>query len=543
MNLKVINNFYHFIELKKNFLLKLLIIYSVICSVILGESWDINEHLLLGKSTFNYLFSFGIINDDSYVNLREFYSSSYWSVVYFITQLFPKNIELTIFNLINLLIGWFTLIGFYKFGKILFNKKIGVLFFITLFFHPIFFGHISINPKDTILAFCHIWVFYLIFLYLEKQSKNYNTTKIIWKIGILFAVGTGIQLYFLASLIPIFFFLFFEIFYYKKIIYKNFNIKKFFLDVFFIFLIFYIMLIVFWIDTHDNIIFKPFELFVESFNTSRGWPTNIYNGNLIFSIDAPKKYIFITTLFKSPEYILLLYIFFIIFFSQIHKFYNKKINNFFYKLFYILLILIYPNIIMIVNPFPVYDGIRLFMWFLPYTLVLPCLSFFYLMQNHKKIINITIFYITILFIIFYVFIFFIYTPYQYTYLNLFAGGPASKSYKFENDYWGLTLKELIKNIKKNFKIKNNEKINVYLCAIPEKIVFKEIKKANINFIQVEKLNNADYIILTNRSGIIEDKGKKKLIRCNDLIEKKLIIVKRFGHTLATFGEIKKITTD
>ena len=39
------------------------------------------------------------------------------------------------------------------------------------------------------------------------------------------------------------------------------------------------------------------------------------------------------------------------------------------------------------------------------------------------------------------------TPYHYTYLNLFAGDFSKVNKKFENDYWGTSLKELVNKIK------------------------------------------------------------------------------------------------
>ena len=86
------NKLFNFLLAKRRFLILSLFSYSVICALLIGYSWDLNAHLLLGKSTFNYLFSFGTIDNKEYVNLREYNSSSYWTIVYFITQLFPKNL-------------------------------------------------------------------------------------------------------------------------------------------------------------------------------------------------------------------------------------------------------------------------------------------------------------------------------------------------------------------------------------------------------------------------------------------------------------------
>ena len=524
-----------FLLLQKKIVLYLLIIYSVYCSLSIGTSWDESSHLLQGKSVFNYLFTFGSL--DKYTHYREYYSASYWAFVYFVTQFFPKYYEISIFHLVNLAIGWMSLIGFYKLGKILFNKEIGILFFIFLFFQPIFFVHLSINPKDTILAFCHIWFFFFTFEYIKKQTINFASKKIIFKLGLLLAIGSGIQFYFVASLMPIILFLLFEIFFFKKLINKEFSNKKFTKDILYITLVCSIFFVIFWIDVHENIITKPLEIFVSSFETIRGWPANLLNGQVFFSTNVPKNYIFLSTIYKSPEYILVFYIIFFIFFIKIKHFFSKEIERFNYKLFLVFLIIIFPTLILFINPFPVYDGIRLFLWYIPYTLIVPCLAFYYLIKNLDLIINKIIFSFVFIFLLFNLIFFFGYTPYQYTYLNMLAGKFDTKNIKFENDYWGVTLKELFKKIKKS-DIQPG-KISVYLCGVPTDEIKKYIKQNKIKNMIFDSFEKSNYIVLTNRVVIFNSDAKKKLIKCTDLVDQKIVTIERMGHTLAIFGTIKK----
>ena len=519
-----------------NFFLFALITYSIACAVLIGNSWDLEHHLLLGKSTFNYLFSFGLLNEN--ITYREYYSSLYWTIVYFFSQFFPKNFEYEIFRLVNLFVGWLALFGFYKFGKILFNKDVGIIFFITLFFYPIFFGHMAINPKDTILAFCHIWIFYFVILYLKKQNNNFNSIKIISKVSFLLALGMGIQLYFLASLFFIFVFIFLEIFFFHKIINKDFSLAKFIKDFFYILFIFYFILILFWIDTHGNIIIKPFELFLESFSTSRGWPVNLINGELFYSSNAPKNYLLVSFINKSPEYIIILYVFFILFYLKIKNFSQDKFDNFNYKISYILLTLAFPTIIMFINPFPVYDGLRLFMWAIPYSMIIPSIVIYYFINNLNKYYNKLFFSLISVFFLYYIFIFFSYSPFQYAYLNLLSGQAANKNNLFVNDYWGTTLKALVIKIKKNEILQKEENIKLYLCGVPSKIVKRELIKNSVNNIQIwYDGSTADYIMLTNRLIISKNNnGKNEIIKCLDLVNEELVSIKRLGHTLSIFGK-------
>ena len=55
----------------------------------------------------------------------------------------------------------------------------------------------------------------------------------------------------------------------------------------------------------------------------------------------------------------------------------------------------------------------------------------------------------------FIYIFITITPYQYTYLNLLNGKNEYRYKKFENDYWGISISELIKNSNLNKKIKKS----------------------------------------------------------------------------------------
>lgn len=536
MNLITKNNLKLFFYNEKN-LLKILILYSIICAVLIGNSWDLEAHFLLGKSTLNYLLSFGVNDNDSYTHYRKFYSSSYWALVYFFSQLFSKKLSFVIFKLLNLLIGWFALIGFYKLNKKLFNKRVAIFSFLFLYFHPIFFGHLAINPKDIILAASHIWFFYLVIEYFDKQNNNFNSFKIIFKLSLCIAVATGVQLYFLASLLPIFLFVLLEIFFLKKLINLNFDIKIFFKDVLIIFLLSYLLLIIFWIDAHSNPFIKPIQIFFESFSTYRGWPSNLLNGEMFYSLEASKFYILLMTFFKSPEYILFLSIFFIFICLFDKTYFLRQSKNFVYKIFIFFLIILFPTILLFVNPFPVYDGLRLFLWYVPYTVIFSALSIDYLIINLRSGLSKLIFIFLIFLKVYYLIIFFSYTPYQYTYLNYFSGPMSTKNEKFENDYWGTSLKELLKKVKNEFEPKN-EIIKVYMCAIPGWIVKAELKKNNINFIRLTDVQDANYVLLTNRT-IVNYNSDKHILLCKDYIKKEIISVNRLGHKLSVFAEIKK----
>lgn len=191
-----------------------LIIYSFYSAIIIGKSWDEEYHYVQGKSIFQYLLSFGKIRKEFFY--EEYYSPSYWFFQFFFSQLFPAIYKVEVNHIFNLLISLSAIFGFSKLVSEFFNKFLGKIFFLILFFYPIFFGHMGMNPKDTVVTACHVWIFYFVIRYLRYQSSSAKSNKYMFLTGIALAVGTGTQLLFFGTLIPILFFVFLEIFFSKN---------------------------------------------------------------------------------------------------------------------------------------------------------------------------------------------------------------------------------------------------------------------------------------------------------------------------------------
>ena len=523
---------------KKYIPLLILFIFAIYCSLTIGLSLDEKYHLLQGKITFDYLFSLGNIDIDlarpsTIIEYEKYYSTFYWSLLYFVTEIFPSKYETEVNHLVNLIFSLSTIFGIGKVSKELFNKKVGKIIFIILFFYPIFFGHMSINSKDTILAFSHVWMLYLILRYLKKQEFKKKANKYLISLGLLAALSTGIQLAFLASQIPTISFILIEIFFLKKIINKNFSKKRFLYDIIKCFLVFYSILILLWIDVHQNILIQPFyiiwEFIFSDFKT--GWPFILLNGNYYFSFkDVPPLYFLINFIYKSPEYILLTYLLFLILIINSRSFFKKKFNFFYYKLSFVIFMLIFPNLIMLIIPFPVNDGLRLFLWVLPYYCIIPGLTLYYLTENFSFIKPKITLLVLSLFVIYYLFNFLSITPYHYTYLNILNGKSENRYKKFENDYWATSIGELIKNA--NFK--TDKVIKITTCGFINTTPKHYLKKRpNLNYKFVTH-NEADYIIMTNRVS-----RRHGMLNCFDIFKgNDIATVKRNGLILSVIRKIK-----
>ena len=538
MNLKKFSSKSHKI------LLFFLLVFSIYCALTIGKSWDEKFQLYQGKVVLDYLFSLGNMDESYY--LREHYAPIYWSFKYLLTQILPFKYQTEVSHLINIIVSLSAIVGIGKLSKELFNQKVGKIVFLVLFFYPIFFGHMGFNDKDIVLAICHVWIFYLVIRYLRKQDIKDKASNYTIFLGILTATATGVHLIFLGTLIPIFLFLLVEIFFLKKLIIKNFSKKKLYIDLIKSFLIFYFLLVLFWIDTHSNIFLLPFNLFLEHFTVVsgedwRGYPFNVLNGEHFLSWQVPKLYFLISFIFKSPEYFLVCYIIFFIIFFKSNAFFKKEFQFLNYKLTIFLLVMLIPVTISFFIHLVIYDGIRHFLWSIPYFCIIPGLTIYYLIENFNLIKSKLILTALSFLIIYFLFNFFLITPYQYTYLNLFTGKAENRYKKFENDYWGSSINELIKNS----KLDKNKTIKFAFCGLNQVNIKNKLRKngyINFEFVYPDQ---SDYMIMNNRvthvSGELTSSSTSKsikLINCFDAYNGKDIFkVERNGVLLSVMRKI------
>ena len=105
----------------------------------------------------------------------------------------------------------------------------------------------------------------------------------------------GIRFSFMIMLIPIFLFVFLEIFYFKILISKKFSKKLFFKDVIKVLVIAYFVMVLFWPETHSNIFLLPIKFTIEGLFHSFGYgpPFILYNGEIFLTDKLPSSYILV----------------------------------------------------------------------------------------------------------------------------------------------------------------------------------------------------------------------------------------------------------
>ena len=175
-----------------------LIFFGLWNSLVIGGSWDEPFHAANGIRRLRYLISFGEYQNYQYAN-NQFYpglydtlSSSISYVIYKFNPNFFGNFFFNIKHFINFIFAAFSIYGLYRFVKLFSkNELLALLSSLLTILNPFFFGHMGINPKDTIIFFSLIWFLYFFYKYTSKEKDLKNL--ILFSIFIGFGCGIRIS--------------------------------------------------------------------------------------------------------------------------------------------------------------------------------------------------------------------------------------------------------------------------------------------------------------------------------------------------------------
>ena len=84
---------------------------------------------------------------------------------------------------------------------------------------------------------------------------------------------------------------------------------------------------------------------------------------------------------------------------------------------------------------------------------------------------------------------------QFADLNFFNGKKNNHYNKFENDYWGGSIKELIKKV----NLPKDKEFSFAICGISKAVPKFYLKKFGYNYFSIGNEKNSEYIMMTNRT--------------------------------------------
>ena len=515
----------------------IIIFFGLWNSLIIGASWDEPFHATNGIRRLRYLIYFGEYQNYQYAN-NQFYPGLYdtfsSSISYIIYKFFPSfhgNYFFNIKHFINFIFATISIYGLYSFIKLFTkNELLALLSSLLTILNPFFFGHMGINPKDTIIFFSLIWFLYFFYKYISKEKDLKNL--IFFSIFIGF--GCGIRISFLGLILPI---ILFGIINYIKTF--KYSIGKFFKKKIFDIIICLVIILFLVLFTWPHLHQGNFNLFLETIKNSIFWQAGpklgLINGTFYETFNTPKTYFLSFLLFKMPIYQSLLFFISIIFIILKKDIFKKYINEFSKFTFLNLFIIFFTVLLTIVLNVKIYDGIRLFLFLIPFFCTICAISIIYFFLKFKKnFLNLITFGVFIFLTFLSLNRLITFAPYQYSYLNYNFINLNIASNKFENDYWNTSWKELINNLPDEVDGKKINNSNVAVCGGDANIVKYYFSKKNIK-INITSIIDADFIIMTNRASFnINDKRT-----CfNTYKGQDLAIVKRKDLILSKFTKIK-----
>ena len=490
-----------------------LMIFSLFNSLVLGLSWDEYFHHINGLVRFEYIKTLGVFEKYNFYN-NQYYPGLYDTIAYSIgyiillfDQNFYKNYFVEITHSINFLFSVLSIVGFYLIIKIFFNKSIAILASLLTLLNPFFFGHMGINPKDTIIFFSLIWFCYFFYKYLIYE-KNIILNLILASFFIGF--GCGVRLTFLAVVVPVILCGLIYLFKKSKGQYISLT-KRLILHSLLSFLVIILLIIICWPHMIEHLVAGNYlTLIFSTIKNSIVWDggatLGLINGLFYETSNTPSTYFLEIIKFKIPFFLSILAFFsysLIITNNNISKKYIKNFNN---KFIIVNIIFFFPIIISILLHVKIYDYLRLFIFTLPFLSLLACFSLYYFLQNFKnsfksKLCSLLVLFFFSIFIYRFIFL----TPYQYSYVNFSYFKIKDSINKFEHDYWGTSFKELVEKIKITYPQSEINQFKIAVCGGDQKAVLFYLNK-NLNVNKIYTPDQASHIIMTNKTSFnINDK--------------------------------------
>ena len=443
--------------------------------------------------------------------------SGFYPMVLFI---FNKNKSIETYHLLNIL---FSLGIFLSLYAILYhhykNQKIAILGPIFLFLTPRFLGHIPGNPKD--IPFAVMYFISCSAIYFLALSKN-TLTKILI-IGLLFGLTQNLRV---AAITLYGVLILFDI--YTYILERQNNPAEgdtwgqFFLkeaqSTILIAITALLISVLTWPYLGINVIPNLQELL--KLRTSFPWTeTVLYQGNEMKATQLPGHYLVTWFTITTPLIILIP-----AFLSPLVI--KKRVQN---KLFMLFLLTLATNMALyaIIKPLT-YDGLRHFLFLVPFLSALGVMAIVAFFQNSKRtLIKTGIAIIVLINVVVITRQLVILHPYQYIFFNSLVGGLQGAYKNYETEYWGASYSEAIDWFKQNIATDKNKLYGIHIVGIKRYKVYQATNIINVH----PKI--ADYIFRFTRR-MKEEPKKEDIVHIIERSNVPLVFITKNNDTTRPF---------
>ena len=326
------------------------------------------------------------------------------------------------------------------------DKLYANLFIVLYLLYPYLLGHGFYNPKDSPFMFAWILSTYIsLKLFIKIKSTNNINISDIAILSVSTAYLFSVRITGILILLQYFISFIFLISTFKTTFYEI--IKTYFYKIL-LFVFFTILLTIFLYP----ILWKNPLLIFDIINQMRNYPFGVCTltlGKCMESVDLPSSYIFIWFFFKLP---ILFFVALLLFPFIEKKIFSNGMNQI--TLGSILLSCIIIIFLLVFFNVNLHGEVRHLLFIITLLLISSfAVIYFYSKKLLKYISLITIIIFTLQNINMY--------PYQYTWFNLF-GNFVNINKSFDLDYWGVSGRNLAKQINNSSEIKKFEKSCIYV---------------------------------------------------------------------------------
>lgn len=357
----------------------------------------------------------------------------------------------------------------YKKLTFLFDINYAVLFILIILFVPSFTGHMLFNVKDIpFLLNLFIAKLYIIENFYHKDINDLDAKDLI-KISFIISFTLLIRV---NSILFISFLFFFLIFPNKK------NLNLFFKKILTVLTGAVVLLIVFSPSSWQDPIYWVKETIL--FQFKHPWTgATLTNGEFIYAQDMIGSYLINWYFYKMPIFIHLFFLIYLIFF--------KKNKNFFEIYSFIFLV---TNFLLFAFLKPTaYDGLRHFLFLIPYFVVTCVSALSQIMKMNKQFYKIVV----VIFLIYGTTTQIGLNSYRYAYFNELTDlqkvsilcGDVDGCGDWPTDYWGFSGKELTKKLNKHY-----QGIDLLVCE-PRHVFSEYLESENFRRIEFKDVIGVD----------------------------------------------------
>ncbi len=507
------------------------IIFVMICTTFLdyGITWDEPARKEYGYRVLLWYTSFFQNNAATIDTVRNMYGGFFEAFAQFVSSilvLLKKNYLYETRHLLNAFFGLTGIVFTYKLGRLIAGEKAGFFSSLILTLTPRYYGHIFNNSKDIPFAVLFLTASYYIFSS-YRQFPKLSKTHVI-KLGVCIGLALGVRIG--ALLLYGYFFLIFLAWLLNKtyieresVISLSYDTKAFSnfgFSFFFVIAISWGTMLLCWPWAQIAPIENPLRALSEI--SEFPWKgTILFKGEFIKASDVPWDYIPTWLSISLPEFYFLFVLFGVIGACRYLRRTPQRDDHssrFLTEISLLIFAIIFPVLYVIYKQSVLYDGIRHFLFILPFLAIISGISLTYILRSINSFFTkFSVIAVTIFLFGLSVFDMISLHPYENVYFNrIFGGGLPVAANNYDTDYWGNSYKEASEWVVQNYSLNSKTTYSVAACLFPQEILLYYLNPSAYIKKEIRKIR-----LIFHIEGIHRKTPRKNLTQQNQFIVKEV----------------------